>query len=454
MKKLISIALLSAATTVAFAQSAIQITSKEDLVMGGQQPMAISDNGKFIVGASSLQLPFIYSVEEGTTRYFTLEDGVATSEQGSPNFLCVDNNGNAYGFDAMGAVIANYKGSYKVFDPISSTVKYLDPQDVTPDGSVIVGKVSDASFNGRPCIWVNEKRIQLTYPDEKELGYNRKVYGAEALFVSEDGSVIVGVLQLLPTYPLIVWYRQEDGSYKYDVSLTKKYFEQYEEIIWDENQIPTGFKRGPNPYIWFQPYALSGDGKNVAMYLQKNSDTEFDPPRQAGYLNLVTGEVTDVPLDDSDLLAEAGWEFSITGISNDLTIVGHAGNLNDNYKPFIIYHDKLKVENLATVYSSLPLIQEYTEIVNDDPFYWWWPVMGITPDGKYIIGYFTDLEEYLGYLITTTNAEDNAVGSIEAESSEDAPVYNLNGIKVLESSKNMESLPRGLYISGGKKVVR
>ena len=33
-------------------------------------------------------------------------------------------------------------------------------------------------------------------------------------------------------------------------------------------------------------------------------------------------------------------------------------------------------------------------------------------------------------------------------------IYNLNGMKVAESSKELPSLPHGIYIVNGKKIVR
>ncbi|MDE6290628.1 MAG: hypothetical protein K2M16_03765, partial [Muribaculaceae bacterium] len=33
-------------------------------------------------------------------------------------------------------------------------------------------------------------------------------------------------------------------------------------------------------------------------------------------------------------------------------------------------------------------------------------------------------------------------------------VYNLNGVKVLDNADGLNTLPKGIYIVGGKKVVR
>lgn len=47
----------------------------------------------------------------------------------------------------------------------------------------------------------------------------------------------------------------------------------------------------------------------------------------------------------------------------------------------------------------------------------------------------------------------SGVENVEVETVADGPVYNLQGIKVLNTSTNMNELPAGIYIVNGKKVI-
>lgn len=69
-------------------------------------------------------------------------------------------------------------------------------------------------------------------------------------------------------------------------------------------------------------------------------------------------------------------------------------------------------------------------------------------------GYMVPLSQVETYSVLYGEGELGAVGNIRAESTDgEAPVYNLQGIKV-GTTRDMDSLPTGLYISSGKKILK
>lgn len=446
MKKFYTLSVLAVMAAGAFAQDAIQITTPQEVRNnGGQQAMAISANGKYVVGSSYQWDLFIYNAETKENKYFTKNDGVAGSEQGSPNFLSVSNDGVAVGFDGNGAVMIDFNtGRYDVVEKASKSYPYVDATGITPDGSIIIGHLTNSTYYPFPVYWTGGKRYELPYPNKQEAGFS--VYGATADFISEDGSVIVGrLINGLDPYPIIVWKRQANGTYAYTDAF-KKFYEPKHDIIWGPDQLPTGIDRGPNPYIRFSPGGLSGNGKYVAMTLVPNTD-EIDPNWQVGYYDLETETVTPVPYDDEDVIAEQGYRFTIGGISNEGTIVGTAGEIQTFYTPYIIYRDRMKVERLIDAFPDVVVLQEFNDMNVDDLM--WELATGITPNGRYIIGYISDPDEYAARSFLLDTGYDSGVDTVEAAKPEYAPAYyTIDG-------KRIANPDRGLYIKvAGEKAEK
>jgi len=92
-------------------------------------------------------------------------------------------------------------------------------------------------------------------------------------------------------------------------------------------------------------------------------------------------------------------------------------------------------------------------------------VLGLTSEGK--LGYITSNIDYLpanqSYLVVpagtaaeltiVTEAEYLAgINNIKVVNNNDAPVYDLHGKKVSETKNSIHSLPKGIYISDGRKI--
>ena len=57
-------------------------------------------------------------------------------------------------------------------------------------------------------------------------------------------------------------------------------------------------------------------------------------------------------------------------------------------------------------------------------------------------------------LAITALIETNGIRTISNETTKAQDIYDLNGRKVRSGCTSLEGLPRGIYIVGGKKVIR
>lgn len=450
MKKLYVLASLTMLGISASAQSGYQITTPEEaLYYGGQQAMAISPNGKYIVGSSYQQQLFIYNTETKENRYFYDQHGIVTNDQGSPNLYAVSNDGLAVGYDGAGAISINFEGQYTLIEGATKEKPIVDAYDITSDGKIIIGALYTSTYYPTPVYWCDGERITLPYPSKAEAGFN--VYGAYADFISEDGSVIVGrLLNGIDPYPMLIWLRQEDGSYAY-TDTYKKYFEPKWQIVWGPDMLPEGIDRGPNPFIRFSPGALSGNGKYVAMTLIPNTE-DINEPFQLGIYDIENDVLDVVPSREDDIIASYQNRFSIGGISDARTVVGSAGEISYNYTPFIVYYDRMQVEKLYDAFPDIEVLEEYEDINSVDMM--WELATDITPDGRCIIGYIADPDNYAGlsFLLETFEVPDDPNSGIEtAVADSSSEFYNLQGLKI-------ENPEKGIFIEvkDGKasKIVR
>lgn len=174
---------------------------------------------------------------------------------------------------------------------------------INADSSLIAGFYLDGYY-AHACIWKapftgKNDRINLPEPTSAQCGF--EVNGTEARWMSEDGSVIVGFLMDdASSWPLIIWTRQADGSYKLEVTC----YAYYHPYDWDSDAKLA-------QYMTFAPGCLSPNGKYVGLTLQEYS-AEWGAPSQTARLNLQTKE----------LEVLAGSYIVPNAISNDGTIVG------------------------------------------------------------------------------------------------------------------------------------
>lgn len=447
MKKIYLSFLAALAIGTAAAQTFTDYTTDADLLhYGGFQSLAISPNGQYVCGATFSTYGYVYDFN--TQKVFVPNEvnGSIPGDSGC-QLLSVDNDGFAVGFDQNGGIMVGANESYKIIDSEGGSM----PQSITPDGNLIVGCTFTSSWQTFACYWENGERIMLDTPTEAEMGF--RVNGSRAIGVSDDGSVIVGYIQdRASSFPMILWFRQADGSYKLDPVCLGK-FEPNITYKYAPDGSLLGITFGPNPYLDYRPACITSDGKYVAMYITENYE-DINAPMHIGIYNVETGDLQ--IMDDSPLLKYYDNSFIITGITDDLTIIGSAGQMAEGPTPFVFYYDTKKLISITEAFPSLsdilnPLIESS---MYGNPLF----ITGITPDGKYICGYYVylwdangdDLPDYAttrAFRIETANA---GVGTVISDPLETKRVYNLNGVQVGTSTEN---LAPGLYLVNGKKIL-
>lgn len=466
MKKLIvGIAALMACSSL-YAQEAVQVTQGNFWreTGGGMMSLGISPNGRYIVGACESWEAFLYDCK---TNKLVTTTGIEESKEdtGAKQLWAVSNDGVAYGFDGGGGMQLSADGSYKLFQPLNDYYSVV-PMGVTADGSIVTGYVNSSYTLSEPCYWENGEIHILDYSTTEEAGFKING-GCRATAISNDGSVIMGtIMSRSQTNPLVYWLRQEDGSYKY-VAAFKDMYEDSRDVDGNMKEYYT-----TRLYKLFMPACMSGDGKNIVLYIQRVLDgddgTAFLAPEEAAIFNVETNEVTPIPYNPDNFLYSNS-NFYITGLSNNGYIIGYSGyTLSSN--PFVLLPDKYNDALLLTqAFPGVDLLEEYEDIQID--YNGVYPVTGISANGSRICGYIENwiesegFEGYSGmetFYINTGFApveeepvgpDDNAVEGIQADGAEGTPTYyDLQGRKIAHPAN-------GIYIvktpegKASKKII-
>lgn len=225
----------------------------------------------------------------------------------------IDNNGQ-YAFVSLNGVgkFLYYDDTMLEFeDMFNPGETYQAPKEggssayaINADSNLIAGFYLDGYY-AHACIWKapftgKADRINLPEPTSEMCGF--EVNGTEARWMSEDGSVIAGFLMDdVSGWPLVIWTRQADGSYKLDATCLP-YYQPFD---------PESDSAAHKQYMMFAVNCLSANGKYVGLTLQ-NYSAEWGAPSKTARLNLETQE----------LEVLAGDYIIPNAISNDGTIVG------------------------------------------------------------------------------------------------------------------------------------
>ena len=448
MKKFYSLLAAAFCATASFgvnAQSYVNFTTEEMIrVFGGLMPFGISPNGQFVSGATIILDAFIYDFENDKFVEFD-SDKTGWDEQGQFILGGINNQGVAYGNNEYGIARCDIQGNSEILFEKPHSVYQLYCDGNTLDGSILVGCSADESWEVFPCYWENGEQHWLPLPTEEEVGF--EVFGGRAKFISNDGSVIAGFIRNnFSDDPLILWFRQADGTYKMDPRCVGK-FEPDQTYIYGEYGEIIGTSNGPNPYLFFKPGALSGDGKKLAMYIKRNTEEIYNPIELGIYD--IESDTLELIEDTENIFEEFGnGEFILEGISNEGTVVGTAGSMWLGAFPFIM-DGKEKVPMLLA--DAYPQFEELTEFVDEAMFGWPAFGTGITPDGRYIIGYGTKEQYQTAGLAFRIDRENGASIKTIGQSMQDGEevIYDLQGRRM----NSRENLSKGIYIINGKKVA-
>lgn len=443
---------------------------------GGTQAIVMSRNGRYIGGATYTGPGFFYDVETGKLNVF---DGSAGSWYGNRGLYsgvgAIADNGRFLG---TGGVLG-MDGSMQILQSPPSRYGYRQTTSLSADGSIVTGMVGTNWTALEPCYWENGVFHLLPWPNAAQFGGlqpGQKIHGCRANDISADGSVIVGYFIAYPnTNPMIIWERQEDGSYEY-VRVWDNMYEPTHQLVYDYDEGGYHLERGPNPYCWFEPFKITADGKTIAMKIQQNTDKQV-PPTQLGFYNVAERKLELVPYDPLDLFGQEQ-TFIVCGVADDLTTTGIAGDLNLGTTPFIRYPGGTPLR-LTAAFPNIPELWEYQAINEGGMPYL---ATGCSSDARIIMGYLTDIFTYpingspdeptgtdLGFLAFYI---DTGVGADiedpepepepEPEDPEDSGVNGIyddgtQAVYYTTDGRRVENPSRGLYIrvtpAGATKVV-
>lgn len=359
MKKLFTL-VLSLAFLSAYAQVTVSPTGMMDEI--GMEAENMSPNTHFVAGMNQLTMqPAIWNVQTGDIKEFAHRDTIYYDDDywvvdyPTDNFTPDDYMGSFHAVTDAGLAVGEFGSGYGDKFAVKANVAdnevtylYADFENevggsayaVNADGSVILGFYYDASWMVRACIWVNgglnaADRIDLPAPTEEEFG--GPIDYVAARWMSADASVILGYAQdsHKGSWVMIYWTREANGSYTVHADHAHQYFTTYQWVeeldangnpVLDEwgwpNMVPQYVN--DNPYVGFEPNAISANGEWVSLSLTERYDpTDYEAifPLLAARLNLKTNELQVLPtngVDDAPLfyaIANNGTAVGATAIN-------------------------------------------------------------------------------------------------------------------------------------------
>ena len=417
MKKMLLSAALLAACTAVSAQKLTYVPWTENALLTGA---TVSSNGRYVAGPDTEGRAFIYDAQENKYKEF-FSKHLGNEEYGSSanaDIRAVTNDGVGYGYvDEKAAKFDYATGEFTYLLPESVEDMSLC-QYVAPDGSFNCGATYDASYAQKAYVQINGELKYLPTPTDEWLGYESNGFSARG--ASADGSVILGsVIDNFATYPLVVWVRNRDGETYSVVQLSKRFFDGSYEMD------------GVQPYDMFEGYAISENGKWIAVNYHKKADGRADDTGIViGRYNVETDQLDTISCPDASVDAY----YYASSISNEGTIVGDIENqLTYGRQAFICKAGETKAKKLSEVYPTV------TELATMDG-YELNSATAITPDGRYIqgFGYVDFNEEQLCYATWLLDTEQDETG-VESVATENAPSkvvasYDLDGKRVNSQS--------------------
>ena len=404
-----------------------------DIDVGGYMPECISPSGKYVAGSTQPMAMFMAEWAIDDIFLVTVNDGSSFENFGA-ELRSVNDSGIAVGFDDNGAVMVDLTTrEYKLLQPVNYSENIYDAiaDAVTQDGEIVSGAVVDSHWAPTACYWENGERNTLPTPSESELGF--KAEGSRALLMDSRGDVIVGyMVDRFNTHPMIIWKRGADGSYTCDPVCTKWFGDDKE-------------------FVWFEPKALSPDGKKVAMQLMYATESIDDPLFEKIFIGIYDIESEELTVVKPN--GENGIEFGQTlnmfnhAISNNGFMVGWVLTDYGDRLAFIMDPKDLQPKLLSEVFPEIEKLLEYDSIGEH-------ALSGISADGRYICGMGVKISggivAYEGYVLDTENP-DAGVSMVKGDANGNDFVYNLNGLKIANGLEHLNGLDKGIFIHKGKK---
>lgn len=411
MKQVLLTAALAAACVSASAQTLSTLPTSVNYSM---MALGISANGQYVTGSDADQAMFVADWQKGIIKFAEPYDDMGAQGR------AVSDEGVAYGFN-KNAFSLSIEGDTATFWGENSMA-----DGVTRDGEVVVGNYdSEGSYNTHACYWKDGQFYSLPEPTQSWVGY--EISGTAAKYVSDGANTIVGYyIDNYATYPTLIWHRNADDSTYSVVPVCKRWYD-------GSSDLDAG-----HPYQMFTPSGVSSDGKWVALTVQS---VESWTTLMARY-NVEEDSLQVIAVPSTN----EGEEMNIyaSGIANDGTLIGFTEDWNNDRVAIYCKAGESTYQTLSEAFPTLEKLKTY------DTNGWCVPT-GITPNGKYIVGYSSALvdEEDVDYgyetFIIDTNSDNGLDGINDTETEESkaktVATYSADGRRV--NANNY----RGLMIS-------
>ncbi|MCH5220755.1 MAG: hypothetical protein J1F05_00275 [Muribaculaceae bacterium] len=422
MKRLFTTALVAAVISMGVSAQQFIVLSEGGGDYGNFAPMHLSADGKYLCG-NTLEYPFVTDWQnDNDIVYFKDASFYVTGAEAR----WVTNEGLAVGYDDNGGLLLDFAtGKYTVVEPVDvdAGVNRVICEAISEDGSIIIGTVEGLDWTEQPYYWENGVKKKFAIPTSEEAGF--KVNGAVPKFISKDASVVVGfLLDELGMRPMLIWHRQDDGEYKYDL-VFKDYFQW---SSWENGP------EGDKPYTTFMPMALSPDGKLVAMCIRENDGVSLFTIKKVGVYDIATGDLEVSTLDgDHGINPDIEADCNATAIANDGTVIGYVGDLDR--RAFLMHPEEMQPSLLSMEFDEFENLYKYDLYLSHTVF-------SISEDGRYITGSGATFDNSGWYAGTEAYVLDTAKGidstpSITVKKQAQPEYYTIEGRKLNTPSKGL-----------------
>lgn len=261
--------------------------------------LGISGDGKYVCGTMEMGMGmFVTDLQTGQLSWTETSDDLEGSELRN-----VDRNGLAIGYDGPGVTYSI--DGVRTEIPTPEGYKYVLGNDLTADGSTMVGTLVGAGFNCFAGVSINGaewKQLPMVDSSLFPLGFSTEI--SSASYVSGDGKVIAG---FLGSFSLATaWIRNDDGVYEADPFYTQL--------------LPMSADDTDKPLIGLSTCAVSDNGRYILCYGVTNDDEQRRVPVVYNTRHktcTVYDQYVDVDYMDMGLTP--------TAIANDGTFIGSIG---------------------------------------------------------------------------------------------------------------------------------
>ena len=414
MKKISTITLaLTFCLTATAATSLRMLTFGSELGPGITEPgimgFGISPNGRYVCGSIEYASGIFIGDLETNKMFYSISD----SDTGA-QLLNINNSGEAIGFDGDYGILFNIDETQTLLNS-SEKQSYIIGQDISDDGSVLVGMLVSESFQTYPAYSKDGGKWEILHMPDIDLEFfNEKQVAAR--YVSTDGKIILGNIGALG--PAILWRLNEDGEY-----IPDPIFEKYTMMSRDDLE---------KPYFRFSPEGMSPDGHYVLIEVCTYENEASSPSIPAVY-DTKTGDLKVYDEVQNIDYTESG--LHPTAIDNNGTFIGMVGSAAFNMGSFIMFAG----ETQAQMYTeAFPEFADVLEILDLGGYHM---PSDISADGRYILGngWYTPSDDplsddsvyyFMTYVIDT--GKENSVDDLKDESMSALPTeyYTLDGIRV------------------------